>query len=231
MSGYRTRRETRFLKETGFPGRGWWNRGVVLAAAVGAAAASGGDAARADSLWQRRDPDKAFLFYDTQARNIGDLLTVVISENTGVQNQENRALNKESEASKSMDISQSASGDFGDAEGAAAFDFNSESERSFDGGASFRSQREFTTRLTASVVDVLPNGNLVISGRKNVIVAGDERILVVSGIVRPYDVSPDNSIQSRFIADFRIAYEGIGQEQAFTRQGAFGRLMNKLWPF
>ena len=208
-----------------------FGRGVVMAVTVGVAAASGGDAVRADSLWQRRDPDKSFLFYDTQARNIGDLLTVVISENTGVQNQENRALNKESEASKSMDISQSASGDFGDAEGEAAFDFNSESERSFDGGASFRSQREFTTRMTASVVDVLPNGNLVISGRKNVVVTGDERILVVSGIVRPLDVSPDNSIQSRFIADFRIAYEGVGQEQAFTRQGAFGRLMNKLWPF
>jgi flagellar L-ring protein precursor FlgH len=130
-----------------------------------------------------------------------------------------------------MDIESSASGDYGDAGGSAEFDFSSESERAFDGAASFRSQRDFTTRMTASVVDVLPNGNLVISGRKNVVVAGDERILIVSGIVRPYDVSPDNTVQSRYIADFRIDYEGIGQEQAFTRQGFFGRFMNKVWPF
>lgn len=188
-------------------------------------------AARGESLWQRRDAARAFLFFDTQARNVGDLLTVVISETTGVQNQEERALSKENEASSSFDMESSASGDYGTAGGSAEFDFDSESERGFDGAASFRSQRDFATRLTASVVDVLPNGNLVISGRKNVVVAGDERILIVSGIVRPYDVSPDNTVQSRYIADFRVAYEGIGQEQAFTRQGFFGRFMNKVWPF
>lgn len=204
---------------------------VVLLMLAAFLTAACGPVALGESLWERRDPAKAFVFFDTQARNVGDLLTVVIDENTGVQNKENRALSKESQAAKSMDISSSASGDYGDAGGAAAFDFNTESERAFDGAASFRSQREFTTRMTASVVDVLPNGNLVISGRRNVIVAGDERILVISGIVRPYDIAPDNTIASRFIAEFRIAYEGNGQEQAFVRQGFFSRLMNKVWPF
>lgn len=186
---------------------------------------------RGESLWARRDPAKAYLFFDTQARDIGDLITVLINENTGVQNRENRAMSKETEASNAFDVSHAASGDLGSASGAAEFDFESESDRSFDGEASFRSQREFSTRLTATVVDVLPNGNLVISGRRRVVVAGDERILVVSGVVRPYDVSPDNSIHSRLIAEFRTSYEGTGQEQHFTRQGFLGKAMNWLWPF
>lgn len=188
-------------------------------------------ASRGESLWERRDPARAFLFYDTSARNVGDNITVIISEVTDVQNKEDRSLSKESAASKNMAVDSSASGDFGGPVGAAAFNFNSDSQRSFDGDASFSSQRAFNTRVTASVTEVLPNGNLVIEGTRKVTVAGDERILVITGIVRPYDISPGNTIQSRSIAQFQIAYDGSGQEQAFTRQGLFGRFMNKLWPF
>jgi flagellar L-ring protein precursor FlgH len=195
------------------------------------AAVSANPSAHAESLWERRDPARAFLFFDTNARHKGDQLTVIIEETTGVENSEARALSKESAASKSMDVDSSASGDFGGPVGAAAFDFNSDSNRSFDGDASFSSQREVSTRMAATVTDVLPNGNLVIKGEKNVVVAGDERIMIISGIVRPYDVTPGNTVSSRNIAQWRITYDGHGQEQSFVRQGYFSRLMNKLWPF
>lgn len=202
---------------------------AVTAALLMAAAAP--SSSPAESLWERRDPRRAFLFYDVNARHVGDVITVIINETTDVQNIEDRALSKESNASKSMDVDSAATGDYGGPVGAASFNFNSDSERSFDGAARFNSQREFTTRVAATVRDVLPNGNMVIEARRNVIVAGDERILVMSGIVRPYDVAPGNIVQSRNIAQFRIAYEGNGQEQSFTRQGYLGRIMNKLWPF
>jgi flagellar L-ring protein precursor FlgH len=186
---------------------------------------------RGESLWERRDPTRAFMFYDTGARRVGDVVTVLIDDVTNVANSDDRSMNKETNASKSMDVASEATGDFGGPVGAAAFDFNSDSERSFDGDATFSSQREFSTRVTASVIDVLPNGNLVIEGSRNVGIAGDERVLIVSGIVRPYDISPGNTVLSRHIAKLRIAYDGNGQEQAFTRQGMFGRIMNKLWPW
>lgn len=195
------------------------------------AAAASSTAVHAESLWERRDPTRAFLFYDTNARHKGDQLTVIIQENTGVENSEARAMSKESAASKSLNIDSSASGDYGGPEGSAAFDFSSDSDRSFDGDATFSSQREVSTRMAATVIDVLPNGNLVIKGSKTVVVAGDERIMKISGIVRPYDVTPGNTISSRNIAQFRITYDGNGQEQSFVRQGLFGRVMNKLWPF
>jgi flagellar L-ring protein precursor FlgH len=202
-----------------------------VAASTLLAATFAPQASRGESLWERRDPARAFLFYDTGARRVGDLVTVIINETTDVENKEDRSMSKETTASKSMDVDSSASGDFGGPVGAASFDFNSDSERGFDGDASFSSQREFTTSVTASVTDVLPNGNLVIEGSRNVGVAGDERVLVISGVVRPYDISPGNTVHSRHIDRFRIAYEGNGQEQAFTRQGIFGRFMNKLWPW
>jgi len=203
----------------------------LAAASTLLAAAIAPQSVRGESLWERRDPARAFLFYDTSARHKGDLVTVIVNEATDVQNIDDRSMSKQSSASKAMDIASEATGDYGGPIGAAAFDFNSDSERSFDGDASFSSQREFNTRVAATVTDVLPNGNLVIEGRRNVSVAGDERVLVISGIVRPYDVSPDNTIHSRHIAQWRIAYDGNGQEQAFTRQGMFSRIMNKLWPF
>lgn len=204
-------------------------RAALTAAFLMATAVPG--AAQAESLWDRRDPRRAFLFYDVSARHKGDVITVIINEATDVQNIEDRALSKESSASKSMDVESAATGDYGGPVGAANFNFNSDSERTFDGSATFNSNREFSTRIAATVTEVLPNGNMVIEARRNVIVAGDERILVMSGIVRPYDVAPGNFVQSRNIAQFRIAYEGNGQEQSFTRQGIFGRVMNKLWPF
>lgn len=206
------------------------SRRAALGIMVLAAASSAGPAG-AESLWQRRDPNRAFLFFDTQARHKGDILTVIINETTDVQNNEDRGLSKETSTSKSSDVDSSASGDFPGLEGTAAFDFNSDSERSFDGEASFTSEREFTTRVAATVIDVLPNGNLVIQGEKTVTVTGDKRILKISGTVRPYDISPDNTITSRDIAQFRITYDGTGQEQAFVRQGILGRVLNKLWPF
>src|SRR5690606_40090483 len=65
-------------------------------------------------------------------------------------------------------------------------------------------------RMTAQVVDVLPNGNLLIEGRQTIIVNEEEQISVVSGIVRPQDIAPDNTVLSTFIADATITYSGTG---------------------
>ncbi|MFO1093797.1 MAG: flagellar basal body L-ring protein FlgH [Planctomycetaceae bacterium] len=186
---------------------------------------------RGESLWERRDPQRAFLFFDVNARHKGDNITVLISLNTDVQNSDDRAMKKDSKADASMDLKSAISGDYGNSAGAASYDFATDSDRSFDGSAKFNSQRNFTTKVAATVTDVLPNGNMVIEGRQGVGVQGDERIMVISGIVRPFDVEPGNVVQSRAIANLRITYEGVGQEQAFVRQGFFSRVMNKLWPF
>ena len=185
----------------------------------------------AQSLWQRRDPSKVFLFYDTEARFVGDLITILIQENTGVDNKEDRNLKKDTESKGMFDYKGSTNSPSGSASADASLNSTLTSNRKFDGSTKFTSDRRFTDRVTVLVLDIQPNGNLVIGGKRQVIVAGDVRTLVVSGVVRPIDIKPDNSVASQFIANFHMDYEGVGVEPAFVNQGLLGRLGNRLWPF
>ena len=105
------------------------------------------------------------------------------------------------------------------------------SDRSFQGSSSYEVERRLLDDMTVTVMDVLPNGNLVIEGSKYRRVSNETRLLRLSGIVRPYDIGIPNIIESRFIANPRIVYEGGGVESRFTNQGWLGRATNKLWPY
>lgn len=184
-----------------------------------------------ESIWQRRSPENSLLFYDTRARYPGDLVTVVVSQQTDVDSIENRGLNKSTQAGNTLDIDFESGGAFGVKAANAAFDFGATSGREFDGSSNYRSAQGFTDRVTATVTQVMPNGNLVISGQRDVQVGGEMRTLILSGVIRPIDLSPQNMVHSRYIADFRLTYEGAGPSQAFTRQGWLGRAANRIWPF
>lgn len=85
--------------------------------------------------------------------------------------------------------------------------------------------------MTVTVMDKLPNGNLVIGGKRRQVVSGEVRTLVVSGIVRPIDITPDNTILSQYVGDFHIDYVGKGPESEFANQGWLGKLLNVISPF
>lgn len=190
-----------------------------------------GSAVRGESLWQKRTPERGFLFYDSKARNIGDNVTVVIAQNTDVANKEGRNLQKATTTRGSFDVAGQADGGFGDQDAKAGLDLNATSSRKFDGGATYSAAQEFTDRMTVTVMDVLPNGNMVISGQRRLRVAGEERTLLLSGVIRGLDIGPDNTIHSRYISELRLDYETGGPSQKFTRQGWLGRAVNAVWPF
>ncbi|MFP6762639.1 MAG: flagellar basal body L-ring protein FlgH [Planctomycetaceae bacterium] len=185
----------------------------------------------APSLWDRRKPSKIFLFHDTQARQVGDLLTILISESTDVDNSESRALEKESDDRGLLDVTTSTSGDLGASAANLKGEGQSTSKRGFDGSAKFSSARQFTDSVAVTVLEVLPNGNLRIGGQRRIQVAGDQRILCVTGVVRPIDVRADNSIASRSVASLKVSYDGNGVESRFTNQGWLSRISNRIWPF
>lgn len=189
------------------------------------------ESAYAEALWQRHQAESGMLFYDTQARRVGDLLTVVVREDSNVSNQDNRGLGKKTSLKSLFKFGAKADGGFSSQASSTELDSSLESDRNFDGKSSFRSQRAFADRVTVTVVDVLPNGNLVFRGCRKIHIEGDERTLVVTGIVRSYDVSPDNTVNSRLVSDLQMKYEGQGAEQSFIRQGWLGRTANKVWPF
>ncbi len=184
----------------------------------------------ADSIWDRRDPRSAYLFMDNRARRVGDLLTVSVKESTGATNTEQRKLKKDTATSGKFDFAGKTTGT-GSKSAAAAVSADQSSDRSFQGSASYEIERRLLDEMTVTVMDVLPNGNLVIEGYKYRKISNETRLLRLSGIVRPYDIGIPNIIESRFIANPRIVYEGGGVESRFTNQGWLGRATNKLWPY
>nr|WP_077022759.1 flagellar basal body L-ring protein FlgH [Fuerstiella marisgermanici]APZ90935.1 Basal body L-ring protein [Fuerstiella marisgermanici] len=203
----------------------------ILTLACAALAVPGMDFVRADSLWRRHRPQKAFLFEDSRARRPGDLVTIIINESTEVQNRENKALDKSTGASGTFDIAASSAAGFGDSAASAALDMSKSTDRNFSGQATYQNSREVTDRITVTVVSVTPAGNLVVCGGRTMSIAGEKRTLKISGMVRPVDIGPDNTVSSRFVANMQTSYDDSGAERHFTRQGWLGRKMNKIWPF
>ena len=182
-------------------------------------------------MWEKHTQEHGFLFHDSKARATGDLLTVLVSQDTALGHTEDRGMKKSSGLSGVLDFAGKAAGGFGEQGADAALDLSNTSDRKFSGAESFTSSQALNDRVTVTVMDVLPNGNLVISGRRRIRIAGEERDMLLSGIVRSFDIGPDNSISSRSVAELEITYESAGASQKFTRQGWLNRHMNTIWPF
>ena len=163
------------------------------------------------------------------ARRPGDLITVLISETQAVQNQEIADVRRETSLEYALldfDVKPNA--------------FNplptigSEGNDELRGTANYQKNGAFTARLTAIVSDVLPNGNLVISGRREIRIDNETKVLEVTGIVRRYDIRPDNTVQSELVADARVSYAGQGPlTDATNRKGIGGAIVDFLrwiWP-
>lgn len=186
---------------------------------------------QADSIWERRDQRVANLMMDNRARRTGDLLTVVVREVTGASTSEERKLDKSSSEAGKFNFAGKSSSNGAGREAAAEFNANQSSDRAFNGKSEYENDRRFLDQMTVTVVDVLPNGNLVIEGYRKRAVSNETRTLRISGIVRPNDIDVKNSVESRLIANFNVAYEGSGVESKFTNQGWLGRVGNKIWPW
>ena len=198
---------------------------LALVILVGAAPA------RADSIWAKRSPRYGFLFIDNRARQIGDTLVLILSETTAIGQREQRQMNKATSVADQFAFEGKSASDGGGRTGAASLDASNQSSRTYNGSAGLQSTRVLTDRMAVTVVDVLPNGNLVVEGHRIRVIAGERRILRITGVVRPADLSPVNTVFSEAVANFKIEYFGRGADSIWVDQGWFGRVWNFLWPF
>lgn len=204
----------------------------------------------ADSLWDRRDPRYAFLFQDNRARAVGDILTLTVTETTVAAEQDNRALTRSATTSgqlglfgtgttfaPAVGVVAGGTGGGGTAPaGQAARGVllplpSAQAAATFGGNATMNTNRVFTDRIAVTVVDIMPNGNLVVEGYRSRVVQGEERVLRITGVVRQQDVGVGNLVPSQFVANFRISYLGRGPATGTTRQGWLGRVYNVIKPF
>ena len=177
------------------------------------------------SLWSEDRP-QSFLFSDFKAGRMGDVVTVRIVESS----KGNK--NASTKTEKDSSLSTSISAFFGmPSDKLSQASVGAETSEKHDGAGSTSRSSELTAVITARVIDVMPNGNLVIDGRREVIVNNETQFLYVTGIVRPEDIGPNNTVLSSYIADAKITYTGTGVVSDKQRVGWFVRLLDKVWPF
>ncbi len=186
---------------------------------------------RGQSLFERRSQNQVDQYRDYAARSRGDILSILIMESTDVENRDARVMDKSGRSNSNQGFNYGLGGALGDVSGDAVLGTDVQNRRGFTGDAQFRSERAITDRFSVTVVDVLPNGNLVIEGDRSVSVQNDVRRLKLTGVVRQYDILPGNNVPSYLVADLKLTLDAEGAEQAFTNQGWLSRSFNRWWPF
>jgi flagellar L-ring protein precursor FlgH len=109
--------------------------------------------------------------------------------------------------------------------------FKASMKNSFDGSGETSRNETMTASITARVMEVTPNGNLFIKGTRQVKVNNENQIITLTGLIRPVDVSPDNTVLSSYIADAKIEYTGSGPVSDKQRPGWLLRAIDFVWPF
>jgi flagellar L-ring protein FlgH len=177
------------------------------------------------SIWAKRGKNKKTVYADDVARQIGDILTISISENSTVDNKAKRDMSKNTDRSSSFNGQLGNLADIGDLGMAAS------SDNSLSGKADYKDEKKYLDSITVVVTDILPNGNLVVSGQRKRDIAGDIQTIDISGVVRPSDIAFDNSIKSEQVAELKLLTKNSGISSSFTKPGWLGRIFDILWPF
>lgn len=165
-------------------------------------------------------------YTDLKARNVGDIVTINIVESAKASKNASTKTSRNSEfgASWSGVLSKLSGNWFGD-EHKASFD------NEFEGKGETTRSSQLNAYITAQVIQVLPNGNLVIQGSREVRVNNENQYINIRGIVRPEDISANNIVLSTFIAEARIELTGQGVIADKQRAGWFTRILDWIWPF
>lgn len=150
-------------------------------------------------------------FEDLRAQRIGDTLTVTLSESTNASKSAKTSADKSNTNTVANPTLFGMNPKFGiPGKGSGNFSFGTSSSHAFEGDGSSEQSNALSGNITVSVVDVLPNGYLMIRGEKRIGINQGNEYIKLSGIVRPYDVSADNTVESSKIADPTIVYVGDG---------------------
>lgn len=165
------------------------------------------------------------LFEDVKARAVGDVLTVVLTENMNAKKSASTTTQKDTAIELPVPTL------LGNA-GPDILSNEIDAKRNFKGSGNSAQSNALTGTVTVTVVDVFPNGNLLVRGEKKVELNRGEEHIRISGIVRPVDVSPANTVPSTRIADARITYAGSGELAESNVAGWLGRFFSSaIWPF
>ena len=184
------------------------------------------------SLWSEGRV-RVIIGMDGNARRVGDLITVDISEQTRTE------LVADTESSRESSVGGGIGSFFGVVNGITSANPNlggqiglqANGAAEYRGDGSTRREGLLTGQLTCRVMSVQPNGNLVIWGTKEIEVNRETQYLVLTGVVRPRDIQADNTVFSHLVAEARIVFDGEGVVGDKQGPGIGHRVMDHVWPF
>jgi len=178
------------------------------------------------------------LFNDILARRVGDVLTIILNEQTNASKQattntsRDTSVEIENPTLFGTPLSTTIPRPFNKGIRGANLGTSLGSANSFEGSGDSAQSNSLTGNITVTVAEVLPNGNLIVQGQKHLTINQGDEYVRFSGIVRPSDIKPDNTVLSTKVANARIAYVGEGTLADANSQGWLARFFNsKWWPF
>jgi flagellar L-ring protein precursor FlgH len=179
----------------------------------------GAGGANADSLWTNGGSGRS-LFSDLRAYNVGDIVTIIITEVSSAKSEATTKTEKETETSVGPGVGPLL-------KQFPTLGFQGSGSTSATGSTTRTGT--LTASMTARVTRVLPNGNLEIEGSREIVVNSENQKIILSGTIRQVDISPDNTIRSTLIADAKIRYEGKGVVGQKQREGLITKLLHWLF--
>lgn len=175
------------------------------------------------SIFQPQD-GYAALYEGTRARRVGDPLTIVLVENMS--------------ASKSSSSKLDSGGGFGITPPSTGplnlfkpTDVGASGTRNFNGKGSADQSNSLSGEVSVTVVEVYPNGTMLVQGQKRVTLNRGDEFVQIKGVVRVADITADNRVLSTRVADAKISYTGKGDVARAGRQGWLGRFFSVISPF
>lgn len=195
------------------------------------------------STWANEEFSMASRMYDSgKARSVGDLVTIIISESSSTSKAESMATAKSASKAATPNVVDPITNDptrRNTPEGlnrllnsiATLQGLSVNSTDSFNGSGSSSTSETLTAQITARVVDVMPNGTLVIKGERRVKMKKEEVSIIMTGIIRKRDISQANTINSSLMSDAQIYYETDGDVSDGTQPGFLWRLIQHISPF
>ncbi|MFT4246799.1 MAG: flagellar basal body L-ring protein FlgH [Pseudomonas sp.] len=183
----------------------------------------------AGAIYREGAPGRMNLFADHRARDVGDLLTIVLSETTAAQTKASTTTSKDTTVDMENPTIAGKTPTF---RGRDILHSEVDASRDFTGTGDSSQSNSLNGNLTVTVIRRLANGNLVVRGQKNLRLNQGNEFVQVEGVVREVDITRENTVPSSLVADARISYNGRGTLSQSNQMGALARFFNSpLYPY
>ena len=182
----------------------------------------------------------ASLFADKKDLQIGDILQVIVQETLKNDSKGSRAVSKAGTTSLGGGLLTSMTGVtpsnrakkiMDNANNNLGIGFTSATTNTFAGAPTSKVDEKFSTTISVIIEQIYQNGNYFVKGSKEFLIDDQKQYMAISGVIRPYDITPENTIYSQQLANLKIKYSKDGEENDVNHKSWGTKFLETIWPF